>query len=108
MAMIGTVGIDIDNHSGYELLKTYLNARKYGRVRTWYTKHGFHLIIYLNKSISIKDTIMLRRILGDDIKRLWFDEIKIELGLTNLIDTLFEWKKYPDGSFYKRWEFCIK
>lgn len=105
METVKTVGIDLDAHNGYELVKAVINARRFGEVKTFYTRHGFHLIIQTEHPITVEESMYLRHLLGDDKKRLEYDEAKIELGLLNLIDTLFMVKVYPDGSIFHRYEF---
>ncbi len=103
--MVNRFGVDLDSHCGLQLLRTCLGARRFGQVQAYYTRHGFHVEVTLGTAVPIATTLILRRCLGDDPKRLEFDERKIEVGWTANVDTLFEHKQYRDGSTYTRWPF---
>ena len=98
-------GLDVDGHSGLRLLMAYLNARRFGEARCYYTRRGFHVDVELEDLVSVGKLMDVRRALGDDPMRLRYDEWKLELGLDHLVDTLFEVKEYPDGVTYRRWGF---
>jgi hypothetical protein len=89
------IGVDLDRPSELQLLKAYFNAKaffRHNRVEIKATGHGFHIRIY-RKCPSITKNMDVRRNLGDDPNRLWFDENRKKLPqLHNWIDTLFSMK----------------
>jgi hypothetical protein len=102
----GTIGIDIDHKNMMRLLKVYFNARMIAEpVDIRETKHGFHLRI--PRRTSIWRQIEVRLMLSDCKGRLAFDELKLDIGLTELYDTLFEYKKGPDGKWYSEESFNV-
>lgn len=91
-----TIGIDIDHKNQMCLLKVYFNSKMIAEpVDVRETKHGFHLRI--SKRTSIWRQIETRLLLSDCKGRLAFDELKLGMGLLELTDTLFEFKKGKDG-----------
>jgi len=91
------IGLDLDRKNRFELLRRYFNAKNLGKVIVTETRHGFHLRIFVERDIPLEKTLELRRILGDDAERLGYDELKLQVGLEDWIDTLFEVKKDFDG-----------
>jgi hypothetical protein len=89
------IGLDLDGKNRFRLLKAYFNALKLGKVNVYETEHGYHLKI--EKALSPEENIQVRMILGDDPERLAYDELKLRLGLTEFIDTLFTAKRHGDG-----------
>jgi hypothetical protein len=90
------ITVDIDEKSKPKLLAAYKKAICYGRTRVTETTHGFHLRI----ESDVEDPweiLRIRRILGDDPKRIQHDRILIEMGHPELSNRLFEWKR-PLGS----------
>lgn len=99
-----TIGIDMDHKNTLRLLKTYFNARMIAEpVGVMETKHGFHLRI--PKRASLWRQIEVRLMLSDCKGRLAFDELKLDIGLPELYDTLFELKKGRDGKWYSEQSF---
>jgi hypothetical protein len=90
------VGVDLDAPSELKLLKTFFNA-KYGnkKVTVKRTRHGYHIRIY--KKHSIRQNFDVRMNLGDDIARIYMDFDRFMEGNFLDLDTMFEWKKAPDG-----------
>jgi len=86
------ITVDIDSKDIPNLRSVYHKALGYGKTRVTETTHGFHMRIKSN----IKDPleiIRIRRILGDDQKRIEHDLILIELGHPELANRLFQWKR---------------
>jgi hypothetical protein len=86
------ITVDIDSKNMPNLSATYRKALKYGKTRVKETTHGFHMRIKSN----IKDPleiIRIRRILGDDPKRIEHDLVLIKLGHPELANRLFERKR---------------
>lgn len=104
---VRTIGIDIDEHNGFRLVKTYLNACKLGNVRTYYTKNGFHLLITLDRPIERWKTLDIRATLEDDGERIFKDEIDLDARRYYRFDRLFT-TRYKKGEKYTRKEFEIK
>jgi hypothetical protein len=71
--------VDLDNPSELQLLKTYFNCKRYGIVEVCISSggKGYHMIVSGLK-LTLKQVIELRRTLGDDENRIFFDE----MGLT--------------------------
>ncbi len=80
-------GIDRDSHNELRLLATFINASSLGQTHVARTNHGYHFRTELN--CSLETAMQLRRMLGDDNKRVAVDELKIRHGLTEMVDTLF-------------------
>lgn len=94
-----TIGVDIDSKNQMRLLKAYYNAGMIAKpLDVKETKHGFHLRI--PKRTSLWRAIETRLTLGDCRGRLSFDELKLRMGLAELCDTLFEFKKGKDGKWH--------
>ncbi|MEM3703354.1 MAG: hypothetical protein QXX79_02885 [Candidatus Bathyarchaeia archaeon] len=93
------IGIDLDTKNEFMLLKTVLNARRLGRVSVTETHRGYHIRIHRN--LPLEKAMEVRRALGDCPERLAFDEMKIKLGLYDMVDTLFEAKASWDGVWRK-------
>jgi len=91
--MIRDLGLDLDSHDGFIFTKTVLNARRFGKVSTEYTKKGFHIKIRLSRPVSHDQALDIRRLLCDDPKRLEYDEFRLRVGDLDSFDTLFDWKK---------------
>ena len=90
------ITIDIDSEDRANLLAIYSKAKKYGKTRVTKTAKGFHLRI----SSHIEDPweiLRIRRIIGDDPKRLAHDVALIQLGHPELANRLFQCKR-PLGS----------
>jgi hypothetical protein len=88
------------------LLKVYFNSRMIAEpVGVMETKHGFHLRI--PKRTSLWRQIEVRLMLSDCKGRLAFDEMKIDMGLIELYDTLFEFKKGKDDKWYSEEPFNV-
>jgi hypothetical protein len=85
------IGIDLDSKNRLRLLITYLNARRYGKVKIFETNKGYHILI--ERPWNPEENIILRQILGDDPERLDYDDLKQRLKLIEFIDTMFEVKK---------------
>jgi hypothetical protein len=101
-----TIGIDIDHKNMLRLLKVYFNSRMIAEpVSVMETKHGFHLRI--PKRTSLWRQIEVRLMLSDCKGRLTFDELKLEMGLIELYDTLFEFKKGKDDRWHSEEPFNV-
>lgn len=90
------ITIDLDDKREANLLAAYAKAEKYGKTTVTETTKGWHLRI----ESDIEDPwkiLKIRRLLGDDPKRMEHDKIFIELGHPELANRLFEWKR-PLGS----------
>lgn len=94
------IGVDIDSHNQFNLLKTYFNASNFGIVTVEQTpSKGYHLKIYGN--FTVEEGLQIRRLLGDDSNRIKMDEDKLRNPLLNKIfDTLFD-GKYINGKLVK-------
>jgi hypothetical protein len=91
-------GVDHDSKSELLLLKTYLNASSFGNTAVCETQHGYHFRVYLE---CPRETAMeLRKLLGDDNRRMAFEEKEIHDGITDWDDTLFQGKFGNDGEWY--------
>ena len=65
-------GIDIDSKSRWSLLRCYFNLRSAfptEDVVVYETRHGYHLILP-----NVKTDLELRRVYGDDMMRIEFEE----------------------------------
>jgi len=89
------IGVDLDGKNRFRLLKAYFNALNLGEVIVSETRRGYHLRIL--KRVPVEKALEIRRYLGDDVERLGYDELKLEMGLIEWVDTLFEIKKDVDG-----------
>lgn len=91
------VGIDLDTKNRLKLLKTYFNAKRFSKAVICYTtRNGYHVHIGI-KNRSSQDNMHIRRILGDCLMRLEIDEARLRIGCDDNIETLFHWKRTPDG-----------
>lgn len=94
------ITVDIDSPSKAKLLSTYRKALSYGRTKVTKTAHGgFHLRIDSDIEDPL-EIIRIRRLLGDDPKRIEHDKILILLGHPELANRLFEAKKV-NGKYVK-------
>jgi hypothetical protein len=98
------IGVDLDRPSRLRLLMSYFNAKTFfphNKVEIKETGHGFHIRIYRRCS-SIEKNLDVRRNLGDDPNRLWFDENRKKLPqLHGWIDTLFSVKLEKEKLTYE-------
>lgn len=99
------ITIDIDTKDRANLLDKYGKALKYGRTTVTETRKGFHLRIRSDIEDPL-EILRIRKLLGDDPKRLQHDKVLIELGHQELANRLFQWKKV-DGHFLKEKPFDI-
>jgi len=67
--------IDLDEPSQFQLLKTYFNLKRLGLEMEIETsaRKGWHFIIY-GIPLSQEQVLELRRLHGDDLNRILFDE----------------------------------
>jgi len=89
------IGLDIDQRNHFRILKAYFNAKAIcpgKHIAVVGTAHGFHVRIP-TKVKDIWKIHQVRLLLGDCKGRLSFDELKLQMGLFELYDTLFESKK---------------
>lgn len=101
---VNRIGVDIDTHCGYSLLSCWIRGSLYGKAVCYYTKHGFHVDVKLDKGVTHIDALHIRRMLGDDADRLRIDEARVNDGADiNRFDTLFE-VRLKDGETYSRRE----
>ena len=101
---VNKIGIDVDSHDGYGFMYIYVRACRFGCPVVYYTRHGFHMVVELWGSVSIDDSLLLRRIIGDCPDRLAVDESRVERGCDLARhDTLFE-VRLKGGETYKRRE----
>ena len=85
------VGIDKDNVSELDLLKTFLQVKALNApFEVKRTRHGFHFRIYIKHDLEQNFTIRMH--LGDDASRIAMDYIRLLQGEILSIDTLFMWK----------------
>jgi len=105
--LVSRVGVDLDSHCGYTLILAYVRAMLFGDVRTFYTKHGFHLEVNLWESIEPNRSLDIRRCIGDDADRLAVDEYRVNIsGDTRRLDTLFV-GRLKNGESYTRHEIQV-
>ena len=98
------VGIDLDGHDGYRLVYFLVRLRFYCRVvRTYYTRHGFHLVGELHEGVDRLDSLLIRLMCGDDVDRVLLDVVKLECGEYRVFDRLFD-VRLKDGETYSRRE----
>lgn len=97
MAMVITV--DLDSKDKANLLDKYREALRFGKTEVTETVKGFHLRIH-SRIKDIWEIQRIRKLLGDDLRRLEHDEIVIRMGYPELANRLFERKK-PLGS--RKW-----
>lgn len=82
--------LDLDRPTQLQLLKAYFLLQYIGcKVFTFTTRKGWHIYAILPHDIDIDKELDLRGMLGDDIGRIYFDEVKEKLGLISWEDTLF-------------------
>lgn len=89
------IGVDVDS-KGLRFLMAYYNAiALFGKdkVRVYETRKGYH--IYIDVDLPPEKAFTIRRYLGDDPDRLYFDQLRTE-RLGRYHDTLFM-KKYYRG-----------
>ena len=98
--MFNVFTIDNDTKSQLRLLKTFINASKYGEDKVCETAHGFHHRIYCRDVIPKETERILRIMLGDDCRRMAFEELERRHGITEWENTLFEGKLGKDGKWH--------
>ena len=96
------ITVDNDTKSELRMLMTVINASKLGRVDIKATAHGYHYRVFKEglgrpPREARRD---LRRLLGDDLNRLYFEEIEELHGLSEWENTLFEAKRGRDGKWH--------
>lgn len=100
------ITIDVDSKNIPNLLEKYRNAQRFGKTSVTETTKGFHLRIQSN----IKDPLeicRIRKLIGDDPKRIEHDMIFIDIGYPELANRLFEYKKV-NGKYVKERNFDIR
>ena len=90
LSTVSRVGVDLDGHGGLAFLVSYLRASRFGVVRAYRTRHGFHVECDLREPCSLGGALDVRRLLGDDPDRLGVDESRVARGADlRRFDTLF-------------------
>ena len=85
--------LDFDKPTQIKLLKAYFYLKYMGcKVFTFSTRKGWHIYAILPRDIDLEKELRLRMLLGDDEGRIFFDEIREKLGLSDWEDTLFQEK----------------
>lgn len=85
------LGIDLDKKCRWGLLLVYFNLRNAfpdEEVIGYETKHGYHLVLP-----GVKTDLELRRIFGDDMMRVEFEEKRSEAHNREPQDILFHTKR---------------
>ena len=106
MADVGVVNVDLDSHSGYDLVRVYLNAAKFGDTTCYYTRHGFHVEVALSEPVSYQGALDIRYLLGDCVGRLGYDEGRVARGDCRFFDRLFH-GRMKDGVYFVRKEIRV-
>lgn len=85
------VKFDYDRPFQLQVLRAYFFLKYLGAdVFTYKTKNGWHIYAVFPREISKQANLTLRRELGDDPHRIWFDEVRIMNNvLEDWFDTLF-------------------
>ena len=104
---VSSVGVDLDSHCGYSLVRCVVRAYSFGSPRVFYTRNGFHVEVKLFKPISMVKSLDIRCALGDDPDRLAVDEFRVNVsGDCRRLDTLFV-GRLKDGEGYTRHEIRV-
>jgi len=90
------IGIDVDTKNGFAILKTYFNAKAFGRVEVSETIRGVHIRIR-SKTKSAWKQMQIRRAAGDCSGRLMYDDLLVAAGVPECVDTLFKYKSKRGG-----------
>lgn len=87
------VGLDIDNVAIDEIKKLQKRIEHEEHVTTllYETKHGYHIELLYPNTISIEKSFKLRKIYGDDKKRIYYSKKRYKLTGTHN-DILFSIK----------------
>lgn len=93
MVTFPIVGVDRDRKNRFRLLKAFFNGRLYGEVDTRETKNGFHLRVKGGREFTVVENMHIRLHLCDCKGRMAYDDLKLEMGLVEMFDTLFESKQ---------------
>jgi len=108
MNCINYITVDIDNLDFYKLFYAYLNAKEILKdnikeIKTYWSPsgRGFHLKIFLKKSIKLIDNILIRSCLNDDPFRLRYSLKKYFMGAYSGVDISFN---YKNGKYEKLFE----
>lgn len=94
------ISIDIDGRFDWlKILQVYFTLKHLfpnSHATVQKTKKGYHIQIVGEeiRSVPIEKRVKLRDILGDDWERIDYEYLKLELGLSCFVDTLFELKIY--------------
>ena len=97
---VARLTVDLDHASRLRLLSSYFNARHLfpeAPIKVTETGQGHHIRVF-QAGIGVEDNLKIRANLGDDKGRLWFDEMRIRIGLVDWVDTLFQ-AKFKDGKW---------
>lgn len=89
--MLDKIGIDIDTKDKQVLETVLEKSREYGNITVKETKHGYHILISLDKEITYNQSFWIRFIIGDDRNRLLFDLLRFING-NKRIDVLWDKK----------------
>jgi hypothetical protein len=100
------ITLDLDSKNIPNLLEKYRNAQRIGKTRVTETTKGFHMRIQSNIEDPM-EIIRIRRILGDDPKRIKHDMVLIKIGHPELANRLFEYKKV-NGKYVREKPFDIR
>jgi hypothetical protein len=68
------------------------------------TLRGFHIIVDLNVPLHFEERISLRERLGDDGRRIRYDETLFGLGFEGLTDVLFDYKWWRGLKEFCKWQ----
>ncbi len=92
---LGSLGIDLDRKCRWQLLMRYFNLKhafpnEY--IVVYETRHGYHLVLP-----NVKTDLELRRIFGDDVMRIEFEEARSQAHNREPQDVLFHTKRIMKG-----------
>lgn len=95
------ISVDRDNFNQLRLLMTYYNMKRICTdVFVWETNHGYHIYgRFPNR--TTEQNLDMRRMLGDDPRRIALDEGRINAGVDYLSETLFVFGKIMKGKNQK-------
>lgn len=97
-----TLGIDLDRPSMLELYTTYFNlAYSFpdSEIVVFKTGHGYHIVVK-----GVKTDLRLREIFGDDVLRVYFEDVRCEAFNKEPEDVLFTRKREVKVKFNRHGE----
>ena len=90
--MVSIIKIDLDHNKRRAVRKIKLIVMLFDKVLVRRSANGgYHVKIFLDQDLPVGEILKLRKMLGDDVRRIELDKERIKHGIVNF-DVLFDEK----------------